>query len=63
MMDKVIFEMSDVQHKELFLATLVPHIRIPLMQQNIATRTEDLEIVMNLEASPIGEIGVGMNNI
>ena len=62
-MAKVIFKMSNVQHKELFIATLVPHIRIPLMQQNIATQTEDLEIAMKLEASPIGEIGVGMNHI
>ena len=62
MMAKVSFEMSDVQHKELFIATLVLYIRIPLMQQNIATWTGDLEISMKLEASPFKEIGVGMNH-
>ena len=60
-MTKVIFGMSDVQHKEWFITTLVPHIRLPLMQQKIVTESEALEIVMNLEASPIGETGFGMN--
>ena len=62
-MERVIFEMSDVQHKEWFITALVPHIRILLMQQNIATQREDLEILMKLEASPVGENEVGMNQI
>ena len=33
------------------------------MQQNIATQSEALEIAMKLEASPIGENVVGMNQI
>ena len=31
LMAKVSFQMSDVQHKEWFIATLLPHIRGPLM--------------------------------
>ena len=62
-MDRVSFKMSDVQHKEWFIAALVLHIRLPLMQQNIAIQNEALEMVMKLEASPIGETAVGMNQI
>ena len=55
--------MSDVQHKEWFITALVPHIRKPLMQHKIATQSEALEIAMKLEASPVGENVVGMNQI
>ena len=55
--------MSDVQHKEWFIAALVPHIQQPLMQQKIVTQSEALEIAMKLEASPVGENAVGMNQI
>ena len=55
--------MSDIQHKECFIAALVPHIRQPLMQQKIATKSEALEIAMKLEASLVGENAVGMNQI
>ena len=33
------------------------------MQKNIVTQSEALEIAMKLEASPIGEIVVSMNEI
>ena len=39
LMDKVSFHMSDVQHKEWFIVVLLPHIRGPLMQQNIESHT------------------------
>ena len=55
--------MSDVQHKEWFIAVLVPHIRQPLMQQNIAMQSETLEITMKLEASSVEEIAAGVNQI
>ena len=55
--------MSDVQHKEWFIVALVSHIRQPLMQQNIATQSKALEIAMKIEASPIGETAVRMNQI
>ena len=59
-MGQVSFEISDAQHKEWFIATLLPHIRVTLTQQRITSQAKALEIVMKLEASPIGEIGVGM---
>ena len=62
-MAKVIFGMSDIQHKEWFITNLVPHICIPLIQQKIASQIEYLEIMMKLEGSPIGETGVGMSQI
>ena len=55
--------MSDVQHKEWFITMLVPHIIQPIMQQNIPTQSEALEIAMKLEASPVGETTVEMNQI
>ena len=60
---RVSFKMSDVQHKEWFMAALVSHIRQSLMQQNIVTQSEALEIAMKLEASPVKEIDVSMNQI
>ena len=55
------FKMSDVEHKECFIAALVLNIRHSLILQNIATQSEALEILMKLEASPVGENAVGMN--
>ena len=63
LMDQFIFQMSDVQHKEWFIAMLVPHIRQPLIQQNIVTQSEALETTMKLEALMVGETVVGMNQI
>ena len=37
LMEKVSFQMSDVQHKEWFIAALLPHIQIPLMQHKIVS--------------------------
>ena len=54
LMARVRFQMSDVQHKEWFITALVQHFRQQLMQQNIATQSEDLETVMKSEASPVG---------
>ena len=55
--------MSDVHHKEWFITTLVPYIRIPLLQQKIASQAKAPEIAMKLETSPIGESGIGMSQI
>ena len=62
-MAKVSFPMSDMQHKEWFIVALLPHIRGPLMQQNIVTQTEALELAMMLEASHIGDGSTGMIQI
>ena len=40
LMAKVSFQMSDMQHKEWFIAALLPHIRGPLMKQKIAMYVE-----------------------
>ena len=63
LMAKVSFQMSGVQYKEWFIAALSPHIRGPLMQQNITTQMEALELEMKLEASPIGGGAAGMIQI
>ena len=63
LMERVIFELSDVQHKEWFIAALVSHIWQLLMQHKTVTQREALEIAMKLEASPIGESAPGMNQI
>ena len=55
LMDKVSFQMSDIQHQEWFITAMLPHIQIPLMQQYIVSQTEFLEIKMKLEYSLIGE--------
>ena len=54
LMAKVSFQMSDVQHKEWFIAALLPHIRGLLMQQKIESQTEVLELKVKLKASLIG---------
>ena len=55
--------MLDVQHKVWFIIAMLPHIRGPLMQQNIESQTEALELAMKLEASPIGVDAAGMVQI
>ena len=63
LMARVIFSMSDVQHKEWFTTALVSHIQQPFMQQKIAMQSQALKIMMKLEASPIKESAVRMNKI
>ena len=36
---------------------------MPLMQKNIASQKEALDITMKLEASPVSETGIGMKRI
>ena len=50
-MERSIFEMSKIQHKEWFNAAFFSHIRLSLMQQNIVTHREAMEIVMMLEVT------------
>ena len=51
------------QHQEWFIATLLPHIQLPLMQQKVASQSEALEIMMRLEASPMSELALGMDQL
>jgi hypothetical protein len=55
------FQIPDEQNKEWFIAALLPHIRVPLMQQKISLQAEVLEIAMKLESSPMGESISGMS--
>ena len=40
--------MLDVQRKEWFIVMLLSYIQVPLMQQNIVSKIEALEIAMKL---------------
>jgi hypothetical protein len=51
------------QNKEWFITSLLPHIRVPLMQQKISSQAEALEIAMKLESTPMGESNLGMSQI
>ena len=53
LLDQVSFTIGTVQHKEWFIAALLPHIRMPLMQQKVADQQEALEIAMKLETTPV----------
>ena len=55
LLDQVSFTIGPEQHKEWFIAALLPHIRTPLMQQNVADQQEALEIAMKLETAPVGD--------
>jgi len=48
LVDKMTFELLDKQHKEWFIATLMPHIRLPLCQQKLATQAEALEAAIEM---------------
>ena len=63
LIDQFIFEFAPEQHKEWFIATLLPHIRHPLMQQRLRTQDEALEMAMKLEESPLAETSIGMTNL
>jgi hypothetical protein len=62
-MDQMTFQIPDEQHREWFIAILLPHIHYPLTLYKITSHLEALEITMKLEASPIGENGVGMAQV
>ena len=51
------------QHQEWFIAMLLPCIRLPLMQQKVTSQSEALEIAMRLEASPMSESTLGMDQL
>lgn len=63
LLDQVSFKIASQQHQEWFIATMLWHIRLPLMKQKITSQAESLQIAMKLEASPIGDTKVGMQQI
>jgi hypothetical protein len=62
LMGRLTFQILDQQHREWFIAGLLPHIHFPLIQQKVVSQPEALEIVMKLEASPVGD-GGGMAQV
>jgi len=63
LLGQVNFEFPVQQHQEWFIAALMPHIRLPLMQQKVTSQSEALEITMRLEASPMSESKLGMDQL
>jgi hypothetical protein len=63
LMGRLNFQIPDEKNKEWFIAALLPHIIFPLMQQNIDSQAEALDIIMKLELSPMGESSLGMSQI
>jgi hypothetical protein len=59
----LIFHIPDDKNKEWFIATLLSHIKVPLMQQKVASQAEALEIAMMLESTPMGESILCMSQI
>jgi len=53
-------QISDEQHKEWYIASLLPLLRVPLSQLKIRSQARVLEITMKLEASPIQDINIGV---
>ena len=53
LLNQVSFTIGPENHKEWFIAALLPHIRTPLMQQKVAYQQEALEIAMKLETAPV----------
>lgn len=51
---------TDEQHKDWYIASLLPHLRLPLSQQKIETKAEAVEIVMRLEAFPVQDRNIGV---
>jgi hypothetical protein len=60
---RLTFQILDEKNKEWFIVALLPHFRVPLMQQKIASQDEALEIAMKLESTPMGESSSGMSQI
>lgn len=53
-------QLSDSQHREWFIASLLAHLRIALSQQKIGTQTKALENMMRLHAMPIQDATLGV---
>ena len=63
LLGQVNFEFPPQQHQEWFVIALLPHIRLPLMQQKVTSQSEALEIVMKLEASSLSDSTMGIDQL
>jgi hypothetical protein len=53
-----------MQHRELFIVGLLPHLRIPLTQKKVTSQSKGLEIKMQLKSTLAGEKNlVGMEQV
>jgi hypothetical protein len=57
LMGRMNFQILDQQHREWFIAGLLPQVRRPLIQHKVVSQPEVLEIVMKLESSSVGGSG------
>lgn len=46
-------KITDDQHRDWYIASLLPHLRLLLSQQKIGTQAEVVEIAMRFEASKV----------
>jgi hypothetical protein len=46
---KLRYLMNDMQHKNLFVNSLLPHLKYPLRQQKFQTQVEDIQTTLQLE--------------
>lgn len=51
LLDKIIFKIWEIKHREWFIARRLPHIRVPF-KVYIMEESKVLEIVMHLESTP-----------
>ena len=55
--------LTNWQHREWFLASLLPHLRVVLSQQKSGTQEEALEMVMRLHETPMKDAILGVQQI
>ena len=55
--------LTDGQHREWFVASLLPHLRVALSQQKIMTQAETLDISMRLHETPMQDLNLGVQQI
>ena len=56
-------KLTDGQHREWFVASLLPHLRSLLSQQKITTQVEALEIAMRLHETLMQDLNLGVQQI
>ena len=52
---------TDDQHRDWYIGSLLRHMTLLLSQMKIGTQVEALEIFMRLEASPIQDTNMGVH--
>lgn len=55
--------LTNGQHHQFFMASILPHLRVALSQQKIGTQDEALEIMMRLYETPIQDDNLGVQQI